>query len=98
MGLGGRLDATTVHPYRPLIAILGIGYGDGYSRKLSNISYTYYKKQKFKIKDAKVLYGGSVNPKNASILKQISSINGFLIGGASQNANKFIDIVKKTIN
>ena len=55
-------------------------------------------KQKFKIKDAKVLYGGSVNPKNASILKEISSINGFLIGGASQNANKFIDIVKKTIN
>ena len=55
-------------------------------------------KQKFKINDPKVLYGGSVSPKNASILKQISSINGFLIGGASQNVNKFIDIVKKTIN
>ena len=25
VGLGGRLDATTAHPYRPLIAIAGIG-------------------------------------------------------------------------
>ena len=27
-----------------------------------------------------------------------SSINGFLIGGASQEAKKFIDIIKKTYN
>ena len=31
-------------------------------------------------------------------LKKISSINGFLIGGASQNSKNFIDIIKKTIN
>ena len=30
-------------------------------------------------------------------LKQIAGINGFLIGGASQNSKKFIDIIKKTI-
>ena len=29
-------------------------------------------------------------------LKKINNIDGFLIGGASQSAKKFIDIVKKT--
>tara|TARA_Y100001980_G_C14447174_1_gene231885 strand:- start:97 stop:843 length:747 start_codon:yes stop_codon:yes gene_type:complete len=45
-----------------------------------------------------ILYGGSVNSKNISILKNISGIDGFLIGSASQNSKKFIDIIKKTIN
>tara|TARA_B100000029_G_scaffold477131_1_gene521899 strand:- start:1 stop:747 length:747 start_codon:yes stop_codon:yes gene_type:complete len=45
-----------------------------------------------------ILYGGSVNNKNISTLKNISGINGFLIGSASQNTKKFIDIIKKTIN
>ncbi len=53
-------------------------------------------KSKFKKKFPKILYGGSVNPKNIKNLKEIDNIDGFLIGGASQNANKFIDIVKKT--
>ena len=44
----------------------------------------------------KVLYGGSVNPKNISELKTINNIDGFLIGGASQDPKKFIDIIKKT--
>ena len=53
-------------------------------------------KNKFKGKSPKILYGGSVNPKNINDLKQINNLDGFLIGGASQNAKKFIDIVKKT--
>jgi len=53
-------------------------------------------KSKFKDKCPKVLYGGSVNPQNINYLKVINNIDGFLIGGASQNAKKFIDIVKKT--
>tara|TARA_B100002019_G_C21136514_1_gene530967 strand:- start:145 stop:882 length:738 start_codon:yes stop_codon:yes gene_type:complete len=44
----------------------------------------------------KVLYGGSVNSENIIELKNIPNIDGFLIGGASQNSNKFIDIIKKT--
>ena len=54
-------------------------------------------KNKFRIKNPKVLYGGSVNSKNAKNLAAINNIDGFLIGGASQKANNFIDIVKKTI-
>ena len=42
----------------------------------------------------KVLYGGSVNSKNINILSSIKEIDGFLIGGASQSAKKFIDIMK----
>jgi len=55
-------------------------------------------KNNFKIRNPKVLYGGSVNDKNVKNLASISSIDGFLVGGASQKAKKFIDIVKKTIN
>ena len=53
---------------------------------------------KKKNKNIKVLYGGSVNPKNINELKSINNIDGFLIGGASQDPKKFIDIIKKTYN
>jgi len=53
---------------------------------------------KKKIKKIKVLYGGSVNSKNINELKSIDNIDGYLIGGASQIPNKFIDIIKKTYN
>ena len=52
----------------------------------------------WKLKNPQIIYGGSVNPKNIAELKKIRSINGFLIGGASQNSKNFIDIIKKTIN
>ena len=53
---------------------------------------------KMKFKNPKVLYGGSVNPKNITLLRKVANLDGFLIGGASQNSNKFIDIIKKTFN
>ena len=55
-------------------------------------------KSKFRKKSPKVLYGGSVNANNITELKNISIIDGFLIGGASQDSKKFIDIIKKTYN
>ena len=53
---------------------------------------------KNKYRQNKVLYGGSVNPKNINELKSINDIDGFLVGGASQDSKKFIDIIKKTYN
>ena len=53
-------------------------------------------KKKFVKKSPTILYGGSVNNQNISQLKKISVIDGFLIGGASQDSKKFIDIIKKT--
>ena len=52
----------------------------------------------FKNQNIKILYGGSVSPRNINYLSKIDVIDGFLIGGASQNEKKFIDIIKKTIN
>ena len=57
-----------------------------------------YIKSKLGNKSIKILYGGSVNSNNVDKLKIIAGIDGFLIGGASQNSKKFIDIIKKTIN
>ena len=54
--------------------------------------------KKIRIKNPKVLYGGSVNHKNIVDLKKINAIDGFLIGGASHKTKKFIDIIKKTFN
>ena len=55
-------------------------------------------KNKFSKKSPKILYGGSVNASNIAQLKNISTIDGFLIGAASQSTKKFIDIIKKTFN
>ena len=52
----------------------------------------------WKLKKPRIIYGGSVNSNNITELKKISSIKGFLVGGASQNSKNFIDIIKKTIN
>ena len=54
--------------------------------------------KKFRLKNPKILYGGSVNPKNVKNFKEINIIDGFLVGAASQDPKKFIDIVKKTFN
>ena len=55
-------------------------------------------KSKFGKKSPKILYGGSVNSNSVDKLKIITGVDGFLIGGASQDSKKFIDIIKKTIN
>tara|TARA_B100001027_G_scaffold140418_1_gene97644 strand:- start:14232 stop:14984 length:753 start_codon:yes stop_codon:yes gene_type:complete len=56
-----------------------------------------YLNKKSKNKNIKILYGGSVNPKNILDLKKVSNINGFLIGNSSQKQNIFVDIIKKSI-
>ena len=78
--------------YEPVWAI-GSGLIPEQSELIETIDYI-----KSKVKGVKVLYGGSVNPKNINNLKNINSIDGFLIGGASQVSNNFIDIIKKTYN
>jgi len=78
--------------YEPVWAI-GTGIVPNSKNLLKTIKFI---KNKFKGKPPKVLYGGSVNPQNIIDLKEINNIDGFLIGGASQNSKKFIDIVKKT--
>ena len=78
--------------YEPVWSI-GTGIIPKYDDLLKTISFI--KKEK---KNYKVLYGGSVSPKNINHLKSINNIDGYLIGGASQDPKKFIDIIKKTYN
>ena len=40
-----------------------------------------------------ILYGGSVNSDNAEELIGVNDVNGFLIGGASLDVEKFVDII-----
>lgn len=42
----------------------------------------------------KILYGGSLNDKNATDILPIENVNGGLIGGASLNAEKFTKIIE----
>ena len=80
--------------YEPVWSI-----GTGKIPKLRDLEETIkFIKNNFGKNKPKVLYGGSVNPKNINDLKTIKELDGFLIGGASQNSKKFIDIIKKTYN
>ena len=78
--------------YEPVWSI-----GTGLIPKSDNLSKSIsFIKNKFGKKSPKILYGGSVNGNNIAQLKDINSLDGFLVGGASQNSKKFIDIIKKT--
>ena len=80
----------------PADARVILAVDDNLEKQISDIKNMIFKF--WKLKNPKIIYGGSVNSKNISELNKISSINGFLVGGASQNSKNFIDIIKKTIN
>ena len=87
-------DSNLFIAYEPVWSI-----GTGKIPKINELEQTVkFIKSKFRGKIPKMLYGGSVNLKNINNLKTIKEIDGFLIGGASQNSKNFIDIVKKTYN
>ncbi len=44
----------------------------------------------------RILYGGSVNQKNAAEILEIGVVNGFLVGGASLKSEEFRTIIKLT--
>lgn len=44
-------------------------------------------------KDSQVLYGGSVNPENIEEFKSQVEIDGFLVGSASLDVDKFLDLI-----
>ena len=93
-----KKNNSIIFAYEPVWSI-----GTGIIPKINNLEKQIYDIKNmifkfWKLKNPKIIYGGSVNSKNISELNKISSINGFLVGGASQNSKNFIDIIKKTIN
>lgn len=79
--------------YEPIWAI-----GTGVSASLEEIKETHgflkaVMKNVFKV-ELPLLYGGSVNEKNAKEIGSCSGVDGFLVGGASLNADKFKKIIE----
>ena len=89
-----RNKSNIIIAYEPVWSI-GTGLIPNSKDLFNSISFI---KSKFSKKSPKILYGGSVNGNNIYLLKKINIIDGFLIGGASQDSKKFIDIIKKTFN
>ncbi len=84
--------------YEPVWAI---GTGVTPSPKDVEENVSYIKKvlsENIKVSGICVLYGGSVNPQNAKELLNGKSVDGALVGGASLNAKKFVDIGKNLQN
>jgi len=44
-------------------------------------------------RSVRIIYGGSVSPKNADELAKQPDVDGFLVGGCSLKANEFADII-----
>tara|TARA_B100000965_G_scaffold406682_1_gene447174 strand:+ start:1253 stop:2029 length:777 start_codon:yes stop_codon:yes gene_type:complete len=78
--------------YEPVWAI-----GTGKSADISQIVNTHKYIQDTLTKilgkhNIKILYGGSVNEQNITQILSLNVVNGVLVGGASLNSKKFIDI------
>jgi triosephosphate isomerase len=75
--------------YEPVWAI-GTGRACGISEAKSVNSFI-----KKIVKNTPILYGGSVNSKNARGYLKEANFQGLLVGGASLNVKEFITIIKK---
>ena len=51
-------------------------------------------KQYYSDEDIKFIYGGSVSSDNSADILNTKIVDGALVGGASLDADKFVDIIK----
>ena len=86
----------TVVAYEPIWAI-----GTGLTPSLAQIEEIHKMIREFLLsrfqsdgEKIHILYGGSVNPGNASDILSIEQVNGALVGGASLKATDFIEIIQ----
>ncbi|STX30092.1 triosephosphate isomerase [Legionella beliardensis] len=91
-----RAFSHCVVAYEPVWAI---GTGHTASPEQAQLAHTTIRSiiAKFSNADAAtvpLLYGGSVNEKNAEALFAMPDVDGGLIGGASLNARQFVEIIK----
>lgn len=79
--------------YEPVWAI---GTGKSANPEDAKEVHTFIKellKELLDTKNTRVLYGGSVNPKNAKEFLSQDNIDGLLVGGASLEVKSFLDII-----
>ena len=76
--------ATLVVAYEPVWAI-----GTGLTATIEDIAAMHAEIRSRIPSGARILYGGSVNPKNAEAILGLSDVDGALVGGASLDAADF---------
>jgi triosephosphate isomerase (TIM) len=81
--------ATLVVAYEPVWAI-----GTGLTATTDDIAALHSEIRSCTPAGTRILYGGSVNPKNAGAILGLSEVDGALVGGASLNADDFWAIVQ----
>jgi len=81
--------ATLVVAYEPVWAI-----GTGLTATAEDISAMHAEIRRRIPAGTRILYGGSVNPKNADTILGLSEVDGALVGGASLNADDFWTIAQ----
>ena len=83
-----NIEDELIIAYEPIWAI-----GSGLVPSIADINEVS-KLIKEQCRNAKVLYGGSVNKENASNLLNNSNIDGVLVGGASLDPKEFANIAQ----
>ncbi|MGH7045259.1 MAG: triose-phosphate isomerase [Stellaceae bacterium] len=81
--------ARLIVAYEPVWAI-----GTGLSATLGDIAAMHAAIRADLAPDARVLYGGSVNPANAAAILALPDVDGALVGGASLDADSFWAIAR----
>lgn len=92
-GIESDLIENTVFAYEPVWAI---GTGKNASADQAQEMHLFIKKfleDKYGVSLPKIIYGGSVNAKNAVEFARMPDINGVLVGGASLKPIEFTEII-----
>ncbi len=89
-GISKKEIKKIVIAYEPIFAI-----GTGKACSINKAKKMNFSIRKILGEQAAILYGGSVNSKNAKDFIKKAQFQGLLIGGASLNPKEFVKIIKK---
>jgi triosephosphate isomerase len=85
----GATAATLVIAYEPVWAI-----GTGLTATTEDIAAMHAEIRRRTPSGVRILYGGSVNPRNCDAILPLPDVDGALVGGASLDAEDFWTIVR----
>jgi triosephosphate isomerase len=85
----GATSDNLVVAYEPVWAI-----GTGLTATLEDITAMHVSVRASVPMGARILYGGSVNPQNATAILSLAEVDGALVGGASLDAESFWSIAR----